>query len=191
MRRTKIAIVVIAALALIGAGTGIGLVASARTAGTTAASTTTASTTAVGTATASAAATASARAPQPPRYVVADCNQWQTEPSVYLFTCADAGEGLQEVHWTTWSSTLASGYGTYYANQCTPDCAAGNFRDYPALVVLWGSGAVPGHPADLRYTELTLIFTTSERPPVYHFANGKRTVSYPVTQTFPAPARIS
>lgn len=187
MRRTTIAIVVIALLALSGAGTGIGLAASARTAAGTTASTTAAATT---TTEASAAATP-ASAAQPSRYVVADCNQWQTEPSVYLFTCADAGQGLQEVRWAAWSYTLASGSGTYFANQCTPDCAAGNFRDYPALVVLWGAGAVPGHPADVRYTELTLIFTTSQRPPVYHDASGKRTVSYPVTQTFPAPARIT
>jgi hypothetical protein len=188
MRRTNLAIVVIAVLALVGAGTGIGLAASA---GSAASSTTAASTTAAGTTTASSSTTTTTAAAQPPKYVVADCNQWQTEPSVYLFTCADAGEGVQEVHWTTWSYTLASGYGTYFANLCTPDCAAGNFRDYPALVVLWGTGAVPGHPADVRYTELTLIFTTGKRPPVYHYANGKRTVSYPVTQTFPAPARIT
>ena len=172
MRRITIAIVVIAVLALIGAGAGLGLAASA------------------GAATGSAASTATASSTHPQKYVVADCNQWQAEPSVYIFFCADAGAGLQDLHWTTWSPKLASGYGTYYENQCTPDCAAGHFRYYPALVVLWGSGVVKGRPADRRYTEFTLIFT-GKRPAVAHVKDGKNYYTYPVTQTFPAPVRIT
>ena len=170
MRRINIAIVGIALLALIGAGVGLGLANSA------------------GAATHRAASTTTVSATRTPKYVVADCNQWQVEPSGYTFTCADDGVGLEDLHWTTWSSALASASGTYFANQCTPDCAAGHFLKYPALVVLWGSGVVKGHPADRRYTEFTLIFT-GKRPPVVHFKDGKAYDTYPVTQTFPAPAR--
>jgi hypothetical protein len=171
VRRTNVAIVVIAALAMIGAGADIGLAASAGAASGSAASTTTVSAT------------------HTQKYVVADCNQWQVEPSDYVFTCADGGLGLQGLHWTTWSPALASASGTFYENECTPDCAAGHFLKVPALVVLWGSGNVKGHPADRRYTEFTLIFT-GKRPPVVHFKDGKTYDTYPVTQTLPAPAQI-
>jgi hypothetical protein len=171
VRRIYIAIVVIAVLAMIGAGVGLGLANSA------------------GAATHGAASTTTVSATLHPKYVVADCNQWQVEPSGYIFTCADAGAGLLDVHWATWSSALASASGTYYENDCTPTCVAGHLLKFPALVVLWGSGVVKGHPADRRYTEFTLIFT-GKRPPVVHFKDGKTYDTYPVTQTFPAPARI-
>ena len=42
-----------------------------------------------------------------------------------------------------------------------------------------------GHPAERRYTEVTLIYPGA-RPPVYKLVNGKLVATYPVTQTFPA-----
>ena len=81
---------------------------------------------------------------------------------------------------------LAGGYGTFWENDCTPDCADGHVRYYPSLEVLWGSAAVQGHPADRRYTKLTVIFTGKTRPPVYVLKNGKLVATYPLTQTFPA-----
>jgi hypothetical protein len=171
VRRTNIAIVIIAVLAMIGAGAGLALANSA------------------GAVTGGAAGTMTLSADRAPKHVVADCNHWQIEPSGYIFTCADDGVGLQDLHWTTWSPTLASASGTFYENECTPDCAAGHFLKVPALVVLWGSGVVEGHPADRRYTEFTLIFTGT-RPPVVHVKDGKTYDTYPVTQTFPAPAQV-
>jgi hypothetical protein len=183
VRRTSIAIVVIAALALGAGGVGLGLAASAGAA-------TGSAYAATGNIGAAAGETASAPIVSPahtPKYVVADCLHLQVRPGSYVLTCADGNAGLRDLHWTTWSATLASGYGTFYANDCTPYCAAGHVHDYPALVVLWGSGAVKGHPGDRRYTELTLIFTTAKRPPVYHLKDGKTHETYPVTQTFAAP----
>lgn len=178
MRRLNAAIVVIALLALIGAGTGIGLAATAG-ASTPAG---TASTTSTIRATSATSATKKA-----PKYVVADCFQLQVRPSSYVFTCADDGEGLLNLHWTTWNSKLATAYGTYYYNDCIPYCADGHIHKDPALVVLWGSAVVKGHPDLRRYAHFTLIFTTSKRPPVYHVKNGKSYATYPVTQTFAAP----
>jgi hypothetical protein len=45
---------------------------------------------------------------------------------------------------------------------------------------------VKGHPADRRYTKLTVIFTGRTRPPVYVLKNGKLVATYPLTQTFEA-----
>ncbi len=169
MRRTNIAIVVIAVLAVIGAGTGIGLAASAG----------------------AATRTTAVSATHTPTYVIADCSELQVKPSSYILACADGNAGLEHLDWTTWSAKLASGYGTFYENDCTPTCVDGHFHTYPALVVLWGSGAVKGHPADRRYTEITLIFTTSKRPSVVFYKNGKAHYTYPVTQTFAAPPQFT
>ena len=122
-----------------------------------------------------------------PRYVVLDCNfKPVVAPPAFIITCADAGIGVRDLHWTSWTPKLASGSGTFWENDCTPYCAAGHFRYYPSLEVLWGSATVKGHPADRRYTELTVIFTGKTRPPVYVLKNGKLVATYPLTQTFDA-----
>jgi hypothetical protein len=108
------------------------------------------------------------------------------QPSAYVITCADAGIGVKHLHWTSWTPKLASGDGTFWENDCTPNCAAGHFHYYPSLEVLWGSAAVKNHPADRRYTKLTVIFTGKKRPPVYVLKNGKPVATYPLTQTFDA-----
>ena len=171
VRRLNVAIVVIALLALVGAGAAAGLAASAG------ASTGARASTAV-------ALSATKKAT---KYVVADCSQLQVRPGSYVFTCADDGTGLENLHWTTWNSKLASAYGTYYYNDCTPDCASGHFHEFPVLVVLWGSDTLKHHPGVRRYAEFTLIFTGSKRPPAFHVTDGKSYNTHPVTQTFAAP----
>jgi hypothetical protein len=134
-------------------------------------------------------ATVSTQAPsaKTPRYVVLDCSfKPVVAPSTLIITCADAGIGVQHLHWTSWTPKLAGGYGTFWEDDCTPDCADGHFHYYPSLEVLWGNAAVKGHPADRRYTKLTVIFTGKTRPPVYVLENGKLVATYPFTQTFDA-----
>ena len=121
------------------------------------------------------------------KYVVLDCGfKPVVAPSTFIITCADAGIGVQHLHWTSWTPKLAGGYGTFWENDCMPNCAGGHFHYYPSLEVLWGSATVKGHPADRRYTKLTVIFTGKTRPPVYVLKNGKLVATYPLTQTFPA-----
>jgi len=102
----------------------------------------------------------------------------------YVLACADDGAGLQGLHWTSWTSRLASGYGTEYENDCQPNCAEGHLH-YRVLVMLWGSGSGSGHPAERRYTQVTIVYPGA-RPPVYEVVNGKVVATYPVTRTFPA-----
>jgi hypothetical protein len=119
--------------------------------------------------------------------VVLDCSlKPVVAPSTFTIACADGGIGVQRLHWTSWTPKLASGYGTFWQNDCVPDCANGHFHYYPSLEVLWGSAAVKGHPADRRYTKLTVIFTGRTRPPVYVLKNGKLVATHPLTQTFDA-----
>ncbi len=121
------------------------------------------------------------------RYVVLDCSlKPVVTPSTFTIACGDGGIGVRGLHWTSWTPKLASGYGTFWENDCIPSCAEGHFHYYPSLEVLWGSAAVKGHPADRRYTKLTVIFTGRTRPPVYVLKNGKLVATYPLTQTFDA-----
>jgi hypothetical protein len=122
-----------------------------------------------------------------PGNVVLNCGSKPVvAPTTFIITCADAGIGVQDLHWTSWTPKLASGYGTFWENDCIPNCAAGHFHYYPSLEVLWGSATVKGLPSDQRYTELTVIFTGKTRPPVYVSENGKLVATYPLTQTFDA-----
>jgi hypothetical protein len=165
---TPVAVALTAGLAVLGCSTA----ASARDAAT-------------GGATAAHGATAALSASvTTPKFVLLGCdNDAEVAPSG-ISNCGDGAAGLTGLHWTSWTSHLASGYGTYYLNDCTPTCAGGHFHTYPALVDLWGSGAVKGHPSERKYLQLTLVFS-GNRPPAYQEVNGKTVVAHPVTLTLP------
>jgi hypothetical protein len=128
-----------------------------------------------------------ATAANAPQYVLRDCDfKGVTEPSSYVLACADDGLGLAGLHWTTWTSHFAAAYGTLYANDCQPNCADGHFHNYPVIVTAWGSASVAGQPGERRYTQLTLTFPGTSRPPAYQLVNGKIVTTYPVTQVIPA-----
>ena len=159
-----------AALAAAGIGTGLGSTSSASAAPLAGAP--------------AAAVSASASQPRP---VVLDCGAKPlTLPASYVLSCADDGTGLDGMRWVSWTAGLASGYGTFYQNDCVPYCAAGKVIRYPVLATFWGSAAVPGHRGERRYTELTVIFT-GRRAPVYG-PGGQ--ASYPLTQTFATSAGL-
>jgi hypothetical protein len=134
------------------------------------------------------AVTAPAAAPaKAPGLVLLNCSgHGTTEPSSYIITCADAGIRLEGLHWTTWSSHLAGAYGTLSENDCQPSCAGGHFRDYTVIVTAWGSKTVRVSARERAYTELTLTFPGTSRPPVYVLDSGKVVATYPVTQLMPA-----
>ena len=119
-----------------------------------------------------------------PKFVLLGCNDNAEVAPPSISNCGDGAAGLTGLHWTSWTSHLASGYGTYYLNDCTPTCVGGHFHTYHALVALWGSAAVKGHPSERKYTEMTLIFTGT-RPPFYQVVNGKTVITHPVTLTLP------
>jgi hypothetical protein len=133
--------------------------------------------------TVSASATSSASSAASPQYVLYNCSfQGVVEPPTDTLACADGNALLQGLHWATWTPQLASAYGTFVENDCQPSCVGGHFHSYPVVVTAWGSGSVQGHPAERRYTELTLMFPGA-RPPYY---NGSSRPTHPLTQTFPA-----
>jgi hypothetical protein len=116
-----------------------------------------------------------------PRTVVVNCNvKQQARPSSLILTCADANDVLAHLHWVSWGSAAAFATGTEQINDCTPDCAAGKFINYPVLVNLWRPEALHGHPGTLYFSRVTRVYTNN-RPPLYH-CNGTHTC-YPQTAT--------
>jgi len=167
--RTRVAIAIFAGAVIAAGGGGAALASSGTPAST------------------HATASTQAAAAKTPKYVVLDCTfKPVVAPSTFVIACADGGIGVRDLHWTSWTPQLASGYGTFWENDCTPSCAQGHVHYYPSREVLWGSATVKGHPADRRYTELTVIFTGKTRPPVYVLKNGKLVATHPLTQTFDA-----
>ena len=130
---------------------------------------------------------APAKAAVGPRYVVLNCSQKpEVKPVNFTSACADNGFGVANMHWTSWTSHLASGYGTLYENDNYPNHAEGRVYRVPALIVLWGSAPVKGHPAERTYAQMTAIYP-GPRPAVYVYqqAEGKPVATFPQTQTFP------
>jgi hypothetical protein len=75
--------------------------------------------------------------------VINDCNlalpegaASQIEPTSISFACADGGSGVQDLVWTSWTESSATGTGVIWQNHCIPDCAAGTFGYYPASITL-------------------------------------------------------
>ena len=90
---------------------------------------------------------AAAPAATTPKYVVTACNGREvTRPAAFTPFCADNGAGLEHMHWTSWTSHLASGYGTVYEDDNYPNHATGKIFTVPAVVTFWGSTRVTGHP---------------------------------------------
>ena len=105
----------------------------------------------------------------------------QVRPSAMILTCADANDVLTGLHWVSWGSGAAFATGIEQINDCTPNCAAGKFINYPVLVDLWRPEPLRGHPGTFDFTRATRVYTAN-RPPLY-FCNGTHTC-YPQTATF-------
>lgn len=50
--------------------------------------------------------------------------------------CADAGAGVGNLEWDTWSAQGATGTGLYGINLCTPTCADGKWKFADVKVTL-------------------------------------------------------
>lgn len=99
--------------------------------------------------------------------VVFNClRQAQAEPANFILTCADANSVLTHLSWESWTSERAVATGSHELNDCAPDCAAGKFRSYPAVVTFWRGEPVAGHPGESHFTRITVHYT-GPRPHAY------------------------
>jgi hypothetical protein len=99
-------------------------------------------------------------------YVVADCAAaapypLSREPFSITIACADAGIGVQDMTWMTWTAATATGSGLLWEKLCVPDCAAGKVGYYPVDVTL---SMVRASAKGQWFSELTVSWQGS-RPP--------------------------
>jgi hypothetical protein len=81
-------------------------------------------------------ATAASAKAAPTTHIMACSHALSTKPSNYIISCADAGSRWSGVKWSSWSAASAVGHGTFLQNDCTPNCAMGNFIKYTATIHL-------------------------------------------------------
>jgi hypothetical protein len=96
------------------------------------------------------------------RRVVGDCTKSQVRPATIVVACADDNLALTHLRWTSFGAATAKGAGSYYVNDCTPNCAAGHFHSYAVKVSLSQAKLCRDKHDD--YSEATVTFS-SARPP--------------------------
>jgi len=115
------------------------------------------------------------------RPAVFNClNHPVVKPSSYVLTCADDGSFLYHLKWASWTAQRATASGVHELNDCTPNCAEGKFRKYPAVITLWRPEPLAGHPGEKHFTRITVRYT-GPRPPMY-MSNGQL-VKHPASWT--------
>jgi hypothetical protein len=96
------------------------------------------------------------------RRVVGNCTSSQVRPASIIIACADANIALTHLRWQRFGGVTAVADGSYSANDCMPNCAAGHFHSYAARVVLSKAQLCPDKYDDYRDASVTF---TAARPP--------------------------
>ncbi len=87
---------------------------------------------------------------------VPDClGKPQVKPAAVVLACADANFGLRKLRWRGWGKPTARATGVAYANDCTPNCAAGHMHSYRAVLVASGRQVCHGERA---YARVRVLF---------------------------------
>jgi hypothetical protein len=67
-------------------------------------------------------------------------------PTALFIGCATSADNVDQLVWTTWTGTAATGSGRHNVNSCQPDCAEGKLTSYAVSVALSNPGYVQGIP---------------------------------------------
>jgi hypothetical protein len=103
--------------------------------------------------------TTHATAATPPSYFN-DCGYPEYKPQSLTQFCADAGNGVTKIKWSSWTSTKAVGTGSFYVKLCDPNCADGKVVWAKAKVVLSGAKFTRGK----RYLMNVTVSSTNGKP---------------------------
>ena len=104
-------------------------------------------------------AIANVSAATPPSYFN-DCGYPEYKPQSLTEFCADAGNGITKIKWSSWTSTKAVGTGSFYVKLCDPNCADGKVVWAKAKVVLSGAKFTRGK----RYLMNVTVSSTNGKP---------------------------
>jgi hypothetical protein len=93
---------------------------------------------------------------------VYDCqNQPQVRPGSFDVFCDGSGY-LADLHWSSWTTSMATATGVEYINNCEPNCAAGKFSHQNVDVVFWRSEPVKGHKGHYGYSQMTVLLPNAK-----------------------------
>jgi len=95
----------------------------------------------------------------PPSYFN-DCGYPEYKPQSLTEFCADAGNGVTKIKWSSWTSTKAVGTGSFYVKLCDPNCADGKVVWAKAKVVLSGAKFTRGK----RYLMNVTVSSVNGKP---------------------------
>jgi hypothetical protein len=56
------------------------------------------------------------------------------QPGHYVLACGDGNTYLEDLVWSSWGPETGEAKGSYFANDCTPNCGAGTIHSWPATV---------------------------------------------------------
>jgi hypothetical protein len=98
-----------------------------------------------------------------PRFIgCTPSNSHKVRPPTIVIACGDGNFYVTDLRWSRWNATSAAGAGTGHVNDCTPDCAAGQFRLFPVTVTLFRPRSCRQRP--LQFTRITDRFTAAKPP---------------------------
>jgi hypothetical protein len=73
---------------------------------------------------------------KPSQVLTWDCEVPTFKPKSIMIYCGDGGAYIDQITWSSWGPSGASGTGEYYRNLCDPDCADGQIVHSPVKVGL-------------------------------------------------------
>jgi hypothetical protein len=112
---------------------------------------------------------ATAAAGSPSMRVLPDCvGHPEVKPARVVFACGDGNFGFDGLQWIAWGGARAVGLASAYLNDCQPNCAAGHFVRYRAVLIASGSQRCPGG----RRAYLTVTYAFIGRSPFPQAASG-------------------
>ena len=103
-----------------------------------------------------------------------DCEFPVQRPLQIMLTCADGGMIVTHITWNTWTSSIATGKGTYSQNMCDPSCADGTRVNVPVTIKLSGPFEYKGRNL-LKTLEITSA-TGQESP------NGDTSLTWDIAE---------
>ena len=103
------------------------------------------------------AGSASAAGRPPVAYDCQGSHNGQLRPADILLDCLSGNVIVKTPAWRYWTGTSArASRATLWVNKCRPSCAAGNYRKYPASLVLYRTRSVHGRG---YFTRMRLQYT--------------------------------
>jgi hypothetical protein len=92
------------------------------------------------------------------------------KPNRVILACADANAQIAKIDWAHWGADHATGKGTGKFNDCTPSCAEGHFKSYPANVRAFRPRHCDRAQGKREFTRFRYVFP-EDRPDGYRKEN--------------------